>query len=101
MMETVLSGGTADKVLTGGLVANILLAAKGEQIGASSLRYKKSGYDVFIENSVPLLERYGDKIVLRSTRRIWTRRAGAWKRRWEHSDGRGRARHWPKDRFSV
>jgi phosphoglycerate kinase len=65
MMETVLSGGTADKVLTGGLVANILLAAKGEQIGANSLAFiKKSGYDGFIEKSVPLLERYSDKIVL-------------------------------------
>ncbi len=29
MLQTVLSGGTADNVLTGGLVANILLAVKG------------------------------------------------------------------------
>ncbi|HWQ05799.1 MAG TPA: phosphoglycerate kinase [Feifaniaceae bacterium] len=65
MMETVLSGGTADRVLTGGLVANILLAAKGEQIGSGSLAFiKKSGYDTFIEKSVPLLEQFGGKIVL-------------------------------------
>ncbi|MBR7082168.1 MAG: phosphoglycerate kinase, partial [Oscillospiraceae bacterium] len=32
MMETVLANGAADRILTGGLVANILLAAKGENI---------------------------------------------------------------------
>jgi len=65
MMETVLSGGSADLVLTGGLVANILLAAKGEAIGAGSLAFiEKSGYAEFIETSKPLLEKYGEKIVL-------------------------------------
>ena len=65
MMETVLSGGSADLVLTGGLVANILLAAKGETIGAGSLAFiEQSGYTEFIETSKPLLEKYGEKIVL-------------------------------------
>ncbi len=65
MMETVLSGGAADKVLTGGLVGNILLAAKGEEIGAESLAFiQKSNYAEFIESSKPLLARHGDKIVL-------------------------------------
>lgn len=65
MMETVLSGGAADLVLTGGLVANILLAAKGAAIGAGSLAFiERSGYAAFIETSKPLLEKYGGKIVL-------------------------------------
>ena len=65
MMETVLSGGSADTVLTGGLVANILLAAKGEKIGSASLDFiKKSNYSEFIEKSKPLLEKFGDQIVL-------------------------------------
>ncbi|NLI52708.1 MAG: phosphoglycerate kinase [Clostridiales bacterium] len=65
MMETVLSGGAADQVLTGGLVGNILLAAKGEQIGGASLDFiQKSNYGEFIESSKPLLARFGGKIVL-------------------------------------
>ena len=65
MMETVLSKGTADKVLTGGLVGNILLAARGEQIGSASLDFiQKSNYSEFIESSKTLLAKYGEKIVL-------------------------------------
>ncbi len=57
--------GTADKVLTGGLVANILLSQKASRLARAALRSsRKSGYDTFIEKSVPLLERYGDRIVL-------------------------------------
>ena len=65
MMQTVLDRGIADKVLSGGVVANILLAAKGENIGEASLGFiKKQGYDGFIETVKPLLEKYGEKIVL-------------------------------------
>ena len=65
MMETVLAGGAADKVLTGGLVGNILLAAKGEKIGKGSMDFiLKSQYGGYIESSKSLLEKYGDKIVL-------------------------------------
>lgn len=65
MMETVLSKGTADKVLTGGLVGNILLAAKGESIGEASLAFiQKSNYGEFIESSKSLIAKYGEKIVL-------------------------------------
>ena len=39
MLETVLKGGAADRVLTGGLVGNILLAAKGAEIGKGSLDF--------------------------------------------------------------
>ena len=65
MMETVLEKGTADKVLTGGLVSNVLLAARGDEIGSGSM-------DVIVKNNVAdcilsakfLLEKYADKIVL-------------------------------------
>ncbi|MBQ0059802.1 MAG: phosphoglycerate kinase [Lachnospiraceae bacterium] len=65
MMETVLSRGIADKVLTGGLVSNILLAAKGEDIGEGSLNFiRKSNYEDWIEKAKPLYEKYKDQIVL-------------------------------------
>ena len=65
MMDTVLSRGTADRVLTGGLVANILLAAKGEQIGQGSLAFiHKSNYDGFFDTARELLAKYPDKILL-------------------------------------
>lgn len=65
MMETVLKSGAADMVLTGGLVGNILLAAKGVDIGEASLRFiEKEGYGEFINSSKALLSRYGDSIVL-------------------------------------
>ena len=65
MMETVLSRGVADKVLPGGLVANILLAAAGEEIGKGSMDFiVKSNYAEWIEKAKPLYEKYKDKIVL-------------------------------------
>ena len=65
MMQTVLEGGVADYVLTGGLVANILLIAKGENIGQGSLDFiHKSNYASFIDVARDLYEKYGDKIIL-------------------------------------
>ncbi|HWR10597.1 MAG TPA: phosphoglycerate kinase [Rectinemataceae bacterium] len=65
MMETVLKAGIADHVLTGGLVANILLAAKGEEIGAGSMDFiRKSNYEEYIGASKQIYERYADKILL-------------------------------------
>lgn len=65
MMQTVLGSGIADKVLTGGLVANILLAASGADIGEASLGFiHKQGYNEFIESAKPILEKYRDKIIL-------------------------------------
>ncbi|MBR3640663.1 MAG: phosphoglycerate kinase [Oscillibacter sp.] len=67
MLETVLARGAADHVLTGGLVGNILLAAKGEEIGAGSMAFiEKSGYTEFIETAKGLLEKYAERIVLPS-----------------------------------
>lgn len=65
MMETVLGRGIADKVLTGGLVANILLAAGGVDIGAASRGFiEKQGYASFLESAKPILEKYRNQIVL-------------------------------------
>lgn len=65
MMETVLSGGAADRVLAGGLVGNILLAAAGQDIGEKSLAFiRKEGYGQFIESSRTLLTAYADRITL-------------------------------------
>lgn len=65
MMETVLKGGAADLVLTGGLVANILLAAAGKEIGAGSMEFiLKSNYGEFIEKARAIYGRYADKIRL-------------------------------------
>lgn len=65
MLSTVLDKGTADQVLTGGLVANILLAARGDEIGSGSLAFiRKSGCEKYIEEAKGLLARYGSRIVL-------------------------------------
>jgi phosphoglycerate kinase len=65
MLGTVLHSGAADLVLTGGLVANILLAAKGEKIGRGSMEFiERSGYAEYIEKAKPLLEQYREKILL-------------------------------------
>lgn len=65
MMETVLGSGVADAVLTGGLVGNILLAAKGEAIGQGSLDFiYRSNYGEYIEKTKSIYAKYADRIVL-------------------------------------
>lgn len=65
MMETVLKAGVADHILTGGLVANILLAAKGENIGKASMDFiLKSNYGEYIEKAKSIYEKYESHIVL-------------------------------------
>lgn len=65
MMETVLGNGVADHILTGGLVANILLAAKGEAIGKKSMEFIiKSNYGEYIEKAKNIYEKYKESIVL-------------------------------------
>jgi len=67
MMRTVLSKGSADKVLTGGLVANIFLASQGVGIGSGSMDFiMKSNYGGFIDVARELYAQYGDRIVLPS-----------------------------------
>ncbi len=65
MMETVLKASVADHILTGGLVANILLAAKGEDIGKGSMDFiMKSNYGEYIDKAKVIYEKYKDNIVL-------------------------------------
>ncbi|NLM73170.1 MAG: phosphoglycerate kinase [Clostridiaceae bacterium] len=59
MMETVMSKGVADTVLTGGLVANIMLAAMNEEIGSGSMEFiLKSNYGEYIEKAKELYLKY-------------------------------------------
>ena len=65
MMQTVLSRGVADHIVTGGLVGNIFLTALGEQIGQGSLDFiLKSNYGECIDRARELYAQYADKIVL-------------------------------------
>ena len=65
MMETVLSAGIADLVLTGGLAGNILLAASGVEIGRPSREFiEKSGYTPFIAKAGAILQRYPKQVKL-------------------------------------
>jgi len=65
MMGKVLGDGIADKVLTGGLLANIMLIAKEVDIGKASEDFiYNRGLGDFIEQARDLLELYGDKIVV-------------------------------------
>lgn len=65
MMDTVLSKGVADKVLTGGLVAHIMLMANGTEIGKPSTDYiYNNNLAGFVEISKGLLKRFKDKIIL-------------------------------------
>lgn len=63
VMENVLSNGTADSILTTGIVANIVLWAAGVDIGQVNRDFIASrGYEDMVDKSKDLLERFGDKI---------------------------------------
>ncbi|WHH60895.1 phosphoglycerate kinase [Petroclostridium sp. X23] len=65
MMNTVLDNGIADKVLTGGLVANIMLAAKNIDIGTSSMAFiTKNNLSEFIDIAKNILKNHSEKIAL-------------------------------------
>ena len=65
MLRTVLQNKVADKVLTGGLVSNILLVAKGVDIGQASRDFiAKKNFNEFIPIAAGLLEEFSDQIVL-------------------------------------
>ena len=65
MMNTVLSRGVADKILTGGLVGNIFFTALGHEIGSGSVNFiLKSNYGEYIDKAKELYAQYGDKICL-------------------------------------
>ena len=63
VMENVLSNGTADAILTTGIVANIVLWAAGIDIGQVNRDFIASrGYEDMVEKSKNLIERFGDKV---------------------------------------
>ena len=63
VMENVLSNGTADVILTTGIVGNIVLWASGADIGQVNKDFIASkGYEDMVEKSKELIERFGDKI---------------------------------------
>ena len=65
MMDTILKRGSADKVLTGGLVGNILLHAAGSRIGKGSVDYiYAKNYEEYIGKAKTIYETYADRIVL-------------------------------------
>lgn len=65
MMSSVLGDGVADMVLAGGLVAQVLLWANGDEIGEPSRAFiRRQGYESLVETGKELLTRYRDKITL-------------------------------------
>ncbi|MDR0404081.1 MAG: phosphoglycerate kinase [Treponema sp.] len=65
MMNTVLKGGAADKVLSGGLVGELLLWADGKNIGEGTKAFiKKEGYDNLLDTAKGLLSAYRDRIAM-------------------------------------
>ena len=65
MMGKVLKDGIADRVLCGGLVGNVMLAAKGAALGKPSMDFiEKSNLTEYVEASKALLRDYGDKLAL-------------------------------------
>lgn len=63
--ERVLKQGSAEKVLTSGVVANTLLAAKGYDLGQKTMEtIERIGYTEQIPRAKQLIEEYGERIVL-------------------------------------
>ncbi|MEE4275106.1 MAG: phosphoglycerate kinase [Thermoleophilia bacterium] len=65
MMAAALRDGVVDTVLAAGLVANVMLAARGVDIGAPSMEFiKASQLERFVDESKAILADHGDKVVL-------------------------------------
>ena len=65
MMDKVLVEGIADEVLAGGLVGNVMLVAKGVDIGTPSMDFiYKNNLGEYIDKSKELLAKFGDRITL-------------------------------------
>ena len=63
VMENVLSNGTADSILTTGIVGNIVLWASGADIGEVNRNFIASrGYEDMVAKSKELIDRFGDKV---------------------------------------
>ena len=64
IMKTMLESGRTDYVLCGGMLGKTLLKAKGTRFGAEDAFMAEKGFDKFIPELQPLLEKYGEKIIL-------------------------------------
>ena len=65
VMENVLENGSADYILTTGLVANIFLWGSGVNIRKYNQEFiEKKGYCDFVRKSKKLLKNFGDQIIL-------------------------------------
>ncbi|MEM2289141.1 MAG: phosphoglycerate kinase [Candidatus Hadarchaeales archaeon] len=65
MIENILSQGIADQILTGGLLANLFLLAKGVELGKKNLQVlEEKGFTKELERARKLLSAHPDKIVL-------------------------------------
>lgn len=63
MMDKVLADGTADRILTTGITANIMLIARGVDLGGPTTAFiNDRSLDAFIPRATVLLEVYGDRI---------------------------------------
>lgn len=65
MMSTILSNGSADNVITGGLVSNIMFLAKGVDIGKPSAELiQKMNLSEYVKAAKEILDRFEDRILL-------------------------------------
>ncbi len=65
VMENVLENGSADYILTTGLVANIFLWGSGANIGKCNKDFiMNKGYCDFVKKSKKLLKNYGEQIII-------------------------------------
>jgi phosphoglycerate kinase len=65
MMAAALRDGVVDSVLTAGLVANVMLAAAGAELGAPSMEVIRAGQlERFIDESAAILAEHGERVVL-------------------------------------
>ncbi|MCK9150446.1 phosphoglycerate kinase [Methanobacterium alcaliphilum] len=65
VMENVLENGSADYILTTGLVANIFLEADGAKIGQCNSDFiKNKGYSDFVKTAERLLVKFREKILI-------------------------------------
>ena len=64
MMEEVLESGSADAILTCGVTGNIMLMAKGYDLGQANKKFiKDRGLYDFVEDAQSYLKTYGDRII--------------------------------------
>ncbi len=60
--SNVLREGTVEKVLTGGIIGQLFLMAKGIDLGSPGEFIRKKGWDEFLPQAEELITKYGDKI---------------------------------------